>query len=1710
MSVNATKLKVNKLLKNPCILFDDYPIEDGKANRSDGRLITGLTTDINDMIGIINSDDFIYRLTKAFYTDRKWSYTVKGARKTIDDTGTQNAIYTKVKEKCPSILKTSPNTNTYNGCNLFYYMGGKLDKLESTKAIGGSLNIHKQIPIFSSFVENTIVDTPLWKSYDVIDIYVPIKADDAKVTSISDMKSLRGASKVTQMLLAMITNVGLDKTIELFKANKKQRVNFYFIAKSPTAEYVYTIPNEERDFDLTKFVKGYKSLRIAAIDEENVDNIELVDSSIHKKAKEDNKNVSSKTKVDPVVKKLLTKHVGKVAATKYAQGKANESVTKLGDKISETTVGARDLQGSTYSADEDLAIAAIVEEEHRPDIDEALEVYETKSVSPTLSPAQSRKLSGHILASETVEFIRPDVTEGELLLKEEYKSELVEEVYYGEETYDKGMSCDKLKRMDEAYEFGTYREDLMRMLKCWSRPTNLVPLYLQHAEFIPSSDGMNKREDLKVKFVDSLLRPHTFRVAIPTLIESNKIMKGGNLYTLAKQCALLPVVKTDSNEVQIISNQNKCFISRSGITTTIGVDILMNYLSNPDKNKSVSKLLLKKGKCDVANREFVNHIEYGALGSKFYKFRTPTYTVIFDQQEIRDRVADKIKGKDLSRSTVVAYVTETKEPIIADENGIITHDGKKYRISEWIYRVALGEITACKADLAEIKTTRKLAYSQVTILSRKIPLIFILSHLHGLTATLEECGVEYEFLAVKPRLTGDDRLNYRIVSFKDGHIKYSTKEARHELLLSGLQTIKTQAFNFLDLDDMDKYTTPDGIYAYLTKGPARISKGVLGFKEVFFDGITLDVLEKLKMSDNLLDLMLKGNDMLTNTAYTHFLDLADKRIRMPGESIAIALYHAISEEYLKYVRLSYTKEIRKSISLAYNSVFRHLMNSPLVEGSDKTQAIREIEDRSVVSFQGWGGLNIMEGYSPDKRSYHESHLGTFSIVGSAGTIGIKRHLVVNPPITNTRGFIAKVNPKDLAGSNILCASEAITPAATTDDGMRRSFIFNQNVDVVNCSNPTSEPPLITGYEAGIVGSLGDTYVKKARFDGHVVTVDEKNEILVVEYKLGKNKVQQDAFSFKKEVLRNGGAGIHLPNTFELLYKKGDTFKRGDVLIRSKEWFHGDKKKSSLSMGRLGKILLTTTHRCNEDSSTMRRAFGEDLAATLIDKKNITIGKYAVISKMVKIGDFVEAGKPLIVFENIHGDTTGDISRTVARVKADDGGDEEYSDFKKYPSSKHSGKVVDIEVLYTCAPEELGPDTKKIVDKYVSEHKKRNKLLNDHVMNKDSLDIKYVGVTEINNGMIAGEHVDEGDIVVRVCIEFKDVYTIGDKASFHSAAKSVTGFTLTDEDMPRGDFRPDEPVDFELAYEAVVRRHIKSPELALYANKVLVELKRSVADKLKDGKMTPSKRKNIESEILGVMKLLEPGGYNHKQYTKLFKSLSETGFTTYVRGKALTEGRHFQLELSSYDDKGFPQFSDIAKAAKFLDIPLEETITYPHFQSIMGEGEIPSGYGKNPVGYLMIKTPVQKVLKKEKQGVSVSNRDPINGQVTRKTKGGRMSYVDANVMTAVGMDMTLREMSTLRADNMRAKEGAAEQIRTTGTLVMDHLDIDATENISVRSADQLLLSGFVKTNMVSKSYKLKGAIKDSYAGAHSSGVKATTEAEMKKDRERRQRKEGATL
>ena len=88
--------------------------------------------------------------------------------------------------------------------------------------------------------------------------------------------------------------------------------------------------------------------------------------------------------------------------------------------------------------------------------------------------------------------------------------------------------------------------------------------------------------------------------------------------------------------------------------------------------------------------------------------------------------------------------------------------------------------------------------------------------------------------------------------------------------------------------------------------------------------------------------------------------------------------------------------------------------------------------------------------------------------------------------------------------------------------------------------------------------------------------------------------------------------------------------------------------------------------------------------------------------------------------------------------------------------------------------------------------------------------------------------DDG-VLILFYIEYRDIVGVGDKITNYAGIKSTVGELIPAGQEPFSTFRPDENIEVFLPPSSVLKRMAISAPTIGFENKVLVELKRKLAD-----------------------------------------------------------------------------------------------------------------------------------------------------------------------------------------------------------------------------------------------------------------------------------------
>lgn len=91
--------------------------------------------------------------------------------------------------------------------------------------------------------------------------------------------------------------------------------------------------------------------------------------------------------------------------------------------------------------------------------------------------------------------------------------------------------------------------------------------------------------------------------------------------------------------------------------------------------------------------------------------------------------------------------------------------------------------------------------------------------------------------------------------------------------------------------------------------------------------------------------------------------------------------------------------------------------------------------------------------------------------------------------------------------------------------------------------------------------------------------------------------------------------------------------------------------------------------------------------------------------------------------------------------------------------------------------------------------------------------------------------------------------------------------------------------------------------------------------------------------------------------------------------------------------------------------------------------------------------------------------------------GKTSDREMESLAVMGLDKTMKEMSTFRADYMDAKSAAYQTISTMGKVSEADIPIDDVDSISKNTLNSYMVASLLNTNILNKDYMLPKTLAD---------------------------------
>ena len=926
------------------------------------------------------------------------------------------------------------------------------------------------------------------------------------------------------------------------------------------------------------------------------------------------------------------------------------------------------------------------------------------------------------------------------------------------------------------------------------------PISINNIEVKDNSTSEDRVELYTVEFEDYRGKRFTVKLDIPIMVDNRFLLRGG-YKSIQSQLFNMPIVKTDIDTCQIISNYMKIFVKRFGSASGRSLPITSKFVKAQRKYEG-RKIKFYSGDNTRICSKYQLPIDYIDLAGSYSRIETADFIVYFNQDEIRHLY-------EIKEGTGVPFLynKKTKEvEYYKDDNpnsftyelvSVFTRYDAYTDFVDLIY----------KSSAASMCT-----YTRCRIMNTEIPLVVICAYHEGLRKTLEKAGLKY---SIETTLSREDRRSGSVdwVKFNDGYLVYpSTYES--SLLLNGLKSCPTENFSIGDIDNKNMYLE------FLDSFGGRIkADGLDNFYDLMIDPITKEILEYYKFPTDYVSVLLYANMLLADNKFVKHTDMSSRRVRR-YELIAVYTYKVLADTYAAYANQLKHNKNTVEFTIKQSAVIDRFLTDTISSEDSYINALRDIETTNSITSKGPSGLNTDRAYGLDKRTYDESMLNVVGMsTGHAANVGITRQATIDANIEGERGFVKNIkgDTSKFNTAKTLTATEALTPfGSTRDDPTRTAMTFVQTSKHL-VRTEESDPLLVTnGFDEAMPYITSDRFAFKAKKDGIVEEMNDR--YIMIAYDDG----TKDYINITETIEHNSDGGYYVPLKLDPIdgLAVGSRVEETQIVAYDKYSFSnsvGESDNLAYNVGKLAKVAVVNTDEGFEDSGVITEKMAQKLATRIDLEFETTLDRLTTVLSMAKVGDHVEAGDPLMIWQAPFDEEEAD-----SLVKSL-GGDNVSELGKKKLNSHVTGKVTAIKIYRTVELEELSESLFKIVDAYEKPLRTLKAKLE-----KNHLDISQVPAHYIlpPTGKLKKA---QNSVVIKFYVEYMDTVGVGDKVVYFSANKAVEKNIIPLGKEPYTDFRPRESVDAFVSEVSIDKRMVTSTIIYGSLQKLMIELDRSVKD-----------------------------------------------------------------------------------------------------------------------------------------------------------------------------------------------------------------------------------------------------------------------------------------
>ena len=1303
----------------------------------------------------------------------------------------------RIKDECKYIKYTYPTIDKYKNKNIYVdnHIYNKIFTMSETYNRDKAIDL--LYALFDRFINNAN-----YKSYTRKTVLIPVNewASDIPTTSLFEFsKSINPFSMIVRLFKKPKENL-----------NKLAGIDFIFIGNNSW----FKMKMEDLDMkNLNLFKTNILKIRNNDIVEDNVpEDKEDIKTRLIGKIEDltgiEVNNISRVHKVDPTVPiRAAVKDQPQLVIAKSATGDTQVvDPTKIEkpteEKINQSVEAIVDYTKNAEEAEKEMDNSVDLKElilQAKNDQDDTFKISATRKAR--MDDLNDKFLKEKIANSTIAELV---ATEDTPLQSTDLSSKV--------ETIDDEWANLKKPNFEADYNIDA---DIMKCLHSLSQNKD-VPMSVIDVTVEDRSTSEDSILTYIVHLEDSLGKRHTLRFDMPKIINKRFLRLRGNDKIIPGQLINLPIIKTDEDTVQVVSNYNKIFITRYGQVGKINqsTNALIRALTKLKENNY--KLEVKDGdavaspsKIDLGNNAKISAkyelpAEYVELSKIFNKVTTSDGRVYyFNRDELIHKLEEKKVKVESDQGFMVIGITKDNQAITVPETGVSSALINHLGIHEYAYTF--------------MKPGARMTYSQASILNSKIPLIVVMAYTAGLTGALNAAGVEYNLSEKRPTNTK----NY--FRFNDGFLSFDDNYAPDAaLLVNGLSVINTQEYSLTDIDTKAMWL--DVLDDF---GGRNRADGLDSFANLMMDPITVEVCKTYKLPTDYIEVLAYASSLLTTNKFNRHTDITGNRFRT-NERLVHFLYKSLATSYGMYLREIKNNRKDAKMTMKQSAVIDMALADVTTSDLSKLSPLLELESANTVTFKGLSGMNSDRSYSLDKRTYDKTMINKLSMsTGFSATVGINRQSTINMGIESTKGYIKSGGELDrMSDANTLSITEALTPFGTTrDDPFRTAMTFIQTSK--HGMRTTEQDPLLVsnGADQALPYLTSDTFAHKAKWNAVVEEIT--NDYMIIANK--SNPKEREFIDLREKVEKNSDGGFFITiklDTFKN-YKKGDSIKAGDIVAYDKSSYSDTVGIGNLAynIGTLTKIAIMHTDKGFEDSAIISQDLSKKMASEIVLQVDVLMDAKDIDIQCVEVGKELHEGEVIMSYRAAleDQDATDIINKMVQKNAGSDSKELMDEIGKIKVKSKVTGKLQDIKVYSTIPTSEMSKSLASFVNKYNGPVDKMKSKLS-----KLGIDGSQYGTSGVLPPVGKLKHC-EGKVLVEFYIKYHDKMSVGDKLVYFSALKGVVKEIFPEGKEPYSEYRPEEKVHSFLPVGSINARMVSSVLTLGSINKVLIELDRHVKD-----------------------------------------------------------------------------------------------------------------------------------------------------------------------------------------------------------------------------------------------------------------------------------------